>query len=168
MSKAETIDALMESAIHCFSQHGYEGAALRDIAAEAGVPLSTIHMYFGSKAELYTAIERKAWIEIADERTSLLTAALSKAGDRRLELADVIHALAYPVVRRALASSDHERQRIFIVRDGVSGRVAANRKHRIDLADRSRVRWIDAMATACPLETPKRPYWSSMATSVLG
>jgi AcrR family transcriptional regulator len=63
MSKAETIDALMESAIHCFSQHGYEGAALRDIAAEAGVPLSTIHMYFGSKAELYTAIERKAWIE---------------------------------------------------------------------------------------------------------
>ncbi|MBU1374968.1 MAG: hypothetical protein KKE02_18135 [Alphaproteobacteria bacterium] len=28
MSKADTIDALMESAIHVFSRYGYEGASL--------------------------------------------------------------------------------------------------------------------------------------------
>jgi AcrR family transcriptional regulator len=150
MSKADTIDALMESAIHCFSRFGYEGASLRDIAANAGVPLSTIHMYFGSKAELYTAIERKAWSEIDDERSALLAAALARTGDRSPELADLIHALAQPVVRRALGGADSERERIFIVRGGVSDRFVANRNQLLELADRSMIRWIDAMAQACP------------------
>ena len=47
MSKAQTIAALIESAIDAFSRYGFEGASLRDIAANAGVPLGTIHMYFG-------------------------------------------------------------------------------------------------------------------------
>lgn len=150
MSKAQTIDALMESAIHCFSRHGYEGASLRDIAANAGVPLSTIHMYFGSKAELYTAIERKAWAEIDDERSALLSDALAKAGVRPPELADLIHALAWPVVRRMLGSSEHDQERIFIIRGRVADRSAGGRTGLLEVADRSMIRWIDAIALACP------------------
>lgn len=150
MSKADTIDALMESAIHCFSRYGYEGASLRDIAANAGVPLSTIHMYFGSKAELYTAIERKSWAEIDDERSALLCEALAKAGARPPELADLIHALAQPVVRRMLGASKHDQERIFIIRGRVSDRTAQDRPAFLEVADRSVVRWIDAIQLACP------------------
>lgn len=160
MSKADTIDALMESAIHCFSRYGYEGASLRDIAANAGVPLSTIHMYFGSKAELYTAIERKAWLEIDEERSALLAAALQTTGDRPPDLAQLIHALARPVVRRALAGADSERERIFIVRGGVSDRIVANRNQLLELADRSMIRWIDAMAQACPTLLRQDVIWA--------
>ena len=160
MSKADTINALMESAIHCFSRYGYEGASLRDIAANAGVPLSTIHMYFGSKSELYVAIERKAWDEIDDERSELLTQALAKAGPRPPELADLLNALAWPVVRRALGNSEHDRERIFIIRGGVSDRTAWDRTGLLKVADRSVVRWIDAMGLACPTLTRQDIVWA--------
>jgi AcrR family transcriptional regulator len=150
MSKADTIEALMESAIHCFSKYGYEGASLRDIAANAGVQLSTIHMYFGSKAELYTAIERRSWAEIDDERSALLSLALEKAGACAPELGDLIHALAFPVVRRAFGASEHDRERIFIIRGRVSDRSIGDRTGLLEIADRSMVRWIDAMRLACP------------------
>jgi len=160
MSKAETIDALMESAIHCFSRYGYEGASLRDIAGNAGVPLSTIHMYFGSKAELYGAIERKAWDEIDDERTVLLDQALAKAGSRPPSLPDIFTALARPVVRRALGDSEHDLERIFIVRGGISDRTGVERSRLLKVADSSVVRWINAMALACPSLTRQDVVWA--------
>ena len=160
MSKADTIDALMESAIHCFSRYGYEGASLRDIAANAGVPLSTIHMYFGSKAELYWAIERKSWDEIDEERSALLTAVLERAGAEPPDIADLILALALPVVRRALGDSVSGRERIFILRSGISGRTVDERSRFLDVADRSMVRWIDAMAQACPTLSRQDIVWA--------
>jgi AcrR family transcriptional regulator len=160
MSKTDTIEALVESAIHSFSKYGYEGASLRDIAANAGVPLSTIHMYFGSKAELYTAIERKAWAEIDDERSALLSAALAKAGGCAPELSELIHALTLPVVRRALGDSEHDRERIFIVRGRVADRTIGNRSGLLEVADRSMVRWIDAMALVCPTLSRQDIVWA--------
>lgn len=150
MSKANTIDALIASAIHCFSRHGYEGASLRDIAAHAGVPLSTIHTYFGSKSDLYEAIARKSWDEIDHERSELLAAALARAQGRPLTLAELFHALAMPVVRRALGASELDRDRIFIVRGRLGTLAFAGNANMLDIVDRSMVRWIDAMAEACP------------------
>lgn len=160
MSKADTIDALMESAIHCFSRYGYEGASLRDIAANAGVPLGTIHMYFGSKAELYWAVERKSWNEIDEERSGLLMKALDRAGAAPPDLCDLIHALALPVVRRALRGSDPERERVFILRSGISHRALGDKARLLHLADRSMVRWIDAMALACPTLSRQDIVWA--------
>lgn len=160
MSKAESIDALMESAIHCFSRYGYEGASLRDIAANAGVPLSTIHMYFGSKAELYWAIERKSWDEIDEERSALLTKVLERAGAAPPDVTDLILALALPVVRRALGDSVPGRECIIILRSGISGRTWGERSRYLDVADRSMVRWIDAMARACPTLSRQDIVWA--------
>lgn len=74
MSKAELISALIESAIDNFSRHGYEGASLRAIAAQAGAQLSSINLYFGSKAELYAAVHHQVWVEVNRERLGLLEA----------------------------------------------------------------------------------------------
>lgn len=98
MSKADAITRLLESGLEEFSSHGYEGASLRDIAARAGVPLSMIHRYFGSKTELFAAIQQRVWLEIDAERNVLLDAALERTP---VELADVVHALTRPIVARS-------------------------------------------------------------------
>lgn len=159
MAKAETIDALMESAITAFSRYGYEGASLRDIAASANVPLSTIHMYFGSKSELYSAVEQKAWAEIDQERSALLHDALAKNPDQP-PLEDLIYALALPVVRRALGKSEHDMARIFLIRARVSERRADEPNSLLAVADRSMVRWIDAMSRTCPTLSRQDVIWA--------
>ena len=68
MSKTETITALIDSATTVFAETGYEGASLRDIAAGARAPLSTINMYFGTKGDLFIAVMGELWREIEEER----------------------------------------------------------------------------------------------------
>ncbi|HVV32988.1 MAG TPA: TetR family transcriptional regulator [Vitreimonas sp.] len=163
MSKADTIDALMDSAIQSFSRFGYEGASLRDIARDADVPLSTIHLYFGSKAELFSAVSHKAWNEIDHERGVLLQQALSKHGERPPLLGDLIYALAFPVVRRALSKNERELAQIYIVRSHTAHlqyfRDGGN-SPLIDVADRSVVRWIDAMMLSCPTLSRQDVIWA--------
>ncbi len=58
MNKSETI---IESAIKLFSNKGFEGTSVRDIAAEAGVNVAMINYYFGSKEKLFEkVVEHKA------------------------------------------------------------------------------------------------------------
>lgn len=49
----ETTRALLEAAIFCFAEKGFEGASLRDIARRAGRHLSLIGYHFGNKDGLY-------------------------------------------------------------------------------------------------------------------
>ncbi len=46
--------AILEAAQGRFARLGYEGAALRGIAAEAGVDVALVKRYFGGKAGLFT------------------------------------------------------------------------------------------------------------------
>lgn len=115
MSKTDTINALTDSAIQHFAKHGYEGASLRDIARDADVPLSTIHLYFGSKSELFDAVRLSAWEQLIAERAALLEASFERSnGAPTLE--DVVHALAYPVARRALSDTPRDTAEIFLLR----------------------------------------------------
>lgn len=52
---ADTRDALLQAARRHFSVHGYAGATLRAIAAEADVSAALLVKYFGSKEGLLTA-----------------------------------------------------------------------------------------------------------------
>jgi AcrR family transcriptional regulator len=154
MSKTATIDALMESAILSFSRDGYEGASLRDIARSADVPLSTIHLYFGSKSELFAAVARNAWEEVDNERSAYLEAALAKSPDAP-PLPDLIHAIAYPIVRRALSALDRDTAQIYILRSHLAHWNPPLAGFMLEVADRSMVRWINAMMKSCP--TLSRP-----------
>lgn len=49
----ETIRTLLEAAIFCFAERGFEGAGIRDIAQRAGRPVSLIGYHFGGKDGLY-------------------------------------------------------------------------------------------------------------------
>jgi len=49
----ETVQILLESAIHCFARKGFDGTSIREIAAQAGKPISLIGYHFGDKEGIY-------------------------------------------------------------------------------------------------------------------
>jgi AcrR family transcriptional regulator len=48
-------EAILDAAREQFAQHGFGGATMRAIAAEAGVDLALLSYYFGSKSGLFVA-----------------------------------------------------------------------------------------------------------------
>ncbi|MEO8820581.1 MAG: TetR family transcriptional regulator [Ginsengibacter sp.] len=67
MNKRETI---IESSIKLFSNKGFEGTSVREIAAEAGVNVAMINYYFGSKEKLFE--------KVVEYRTSFLRGVFSE------------------------------------------------------------------------------------------
>lgn len=51
-----TKDRILQVAEELFAQKGYEGTRTRDIAAQVGINISTLHFHWKSKEELYTAV----------------------------------------------------------------------------------------------------------------
>jgi TetR/AcrR family transcriptional regulator len=56
---AGTKQAVIESAGRLFSERGFAGTSMRDIADDADVTQALIHHHFGSKDELYTAVRHR-------------------------------------------------------------------------------------------------------------
>lgn len=53
-------DAILRSAVLAFSERGYHGASLRELAAGAGVTLSNIYNYFEGKQQILLCVLREA------------------------------------------------------------------------------------------------------------
>jgi AcrR family transcriptional regulator len=50
---AETRAAILQSAVAAFTEHGYDGVGVREIAGAAGVTAMLVNRYFGSKEQLF-------------------------------------------------------------------------------------------------------------------
>ena len=159
MSKNETIAALMDSATTVFAEMGYEGASLRDVAAGAGTPLSTINMYFGNKADLFIAVMSQLSREIEADRGRIL-AERSAAHGGRPNLRDIVMALVTPVVARARSATVADRRVPRLLRHWVG----APPDVQIELRRRSGreqsfARWIAAVGEACPTLSNPEVVW---------
>jgi AcrR family transcriptional regulator len=53
---AATRDSILRSAYVAFTQHGYDGVGVREIAGDAGVTAMLINRYFGSKEKLFAEV----------------------------------------------------------------------------------------------------------------
>ena len=62
-----------------FAQRGYHAVSIRDIAAEAGVPLALVGYHYGAKHELYQAIF-ESWRPSIERRRELLAQAIADRG----------------------------------------------------------------------------------------
>lgn len=51
---SRTREQIREAALHRFARHGYRGATIRAIAADADVDPALVHHYFGTKRELFS------------------------------------------------------------------------------------------------------------------
>lgn len=59
---------ILAAATELFSQFGYDAVSIRDVANKAGVNSALIGYYFGTKAELYSAIFDLRYAEITSAR----------------------------------------------------------------------------------------------------
>jgi AcrR family transcriptional regulator len=117
-------DRLLEAAARRFLRHGFDNAALRDIAADVGMQAGSIYHHFSSKADLLVAVHEEGLRRI----TTAVGAALAKrSGDpwRRLEAACVAHLSVLleggdffsAVMREMPRGSERDRRRVARMRD---------------------------------------------------
>ena len=50
-----TQEKILRVALQCFTENGYDGTSMEDIAVAAGMPVSGIYRHFAGKAELLAA-----------------------------------------------------------------------------------------------------------------
>jgi len=77
--KIKTRDSLLKAALRVFTEKGYRGASIREIAEEAKTTKPAIYYYFGSKALLYRLLLEESLKEI---NSLLQEIADSNAGPR--------------------------------------------------------------------------------------
>jgi AcrR family transcriptional regulator len=72
-----TREAILEAARGRFAEHGYDGATIRAIAADADVDPALVHHFYGSKERLFTAA-----MHLPVVPSEVLTAAFAEAAAR--------------------------------------------------------------------------------------
>lgn len=87
--------AILLAAEKLFAQRGYHAVSMRDIAAEAQVPVALVSYHYGAKHELYHAIF-ESWLPSIRQRRGLLDEAMSS--DASLSLEAVLAAFVKPLV----------------------------------------------------------------------
>lgn len=99
MTPADTRERLLEAAERHFSEHGFAGASLRQVTAEARANLAAVSYHFGSKEDLFVAVVARLMAPINQERLGLLDQAEARAGKSPLEVEELLEILIGPVLR---------------------------------------------------------------------
>jgi AcrR family transcriptional regulator len=101
MTPPETRERLLDAAERQFAEHGFAGASLREITAEAEANLAAVSYHFGSKEELFLAVVTRVIAPINQQRLELLDRAKARAKEAPLPVEEVIEILVGPVLRSA-------------------------------------------------------------------
>jgi len=88
-------DVVLECAERVFAERGYQTARMQEVAAAAGISLSTLYAAFPSKRAVFEALHEMRGAEFL----ALVDAALAQAGDARQALARGVRAFVDYLVR---------------------------------------------------------------------
>ncbi len=124
-NKPETSTTLLEAAKTVLRQKGYSGLSTRDVAEAAGVPLSQIHYYFGSKQGMVLALFEYLNAQLLDRQNALFgdaTLKLSEQWDRACDYLDDDIASGYVrVLQELIAASWADTALAEVVRADLKG-----------------------------------------------
>ena len=120
VKKVETSTSLLEAAKTVLRRYGYAGLSTRDVAAEAGVPLSQIHYHFGSKQGMVLALFEYLNTQLLDRQQALFgdtSLKLSEQWDRACDYLDDDIASGYVrVLQELIAASWHDAEVAKVIR----------------------------------------------------
>jgi len=138
-----------------FALRGYHAVSIRDIAAEAEVPLALVGYYYGAKHELYRAI-MQSWSGSVADRLDRLRAAAAEP-DRAARLDRIIAAFVVPLVALH-ASPEGQYYALMAARDLAAPTPEAEEAHR-EFFDPMAHAFIDALMTTAPRATRGQVAW---------
>ena len=118
--KVETSTTLIEAAKSVLRRNGYAGLSTRDVAAEAGVPLSQIHYHFGSKQGMVLALFEYLNAQLLDRQHALFgdtSLTLAEQWDKACDYLDDDIASGYVrVLQELIAASWHDAEVAKVIR----------------------------------------------------
>ena len=97
----DTKQKILDTAEKLFAERGYGATSMRQIIAEAGVNLASIHYHFGSKEELLDGIILRKAGPVNEIRLAMLERVLTEAGGKPPGLEAILHAFLWPVAKGA-------------------------------------------------------------------
>lgn len=123
--KADTTVVLLEAAKKVLHRNGYAGLSTRDVAMEAGMPLSQIHYHFGSKQGLVLGLFEYMNAQLLHRQSELFenpSLTLSQQWDRACDYLDDDIASGYVrVLQEMIAASWSDPDVAKVVRAGLLG-----------------------------------------------
>jgi AcrR family transcriptional regulator len=123
--KSETSTAILEAAKMVLHRNGYAGLSTRDVAAEAGVPLSQIHYHFGSKQGLVLGLFEYFNTQLLDRQDAMFgdtSLKVSEQWDKACDYLDDDIASGYVrVLQELIAASWADPAVADVVRRGIMG-----------------------------------------------
>jgi AcrR family transcriptional regulator len=160
-----TREAILDAARTMFSEHGYDGATIRGIAAGAGVDPALVHHFYGTKERLFAAAMRLPVIP-----SEILTAALAAGAEADGGGTGGAGAMGAHLVRAALATWERpEVQGVFLglLRSALTSEQAAG-MFREFIAD-AILRPVAAIARGGPADPEDADYRATaIASQMLG
>ena len=149
--------AILLAAEKLFAQRGYHGVSLREIAAEASVPLALVGYYFGAKHELFHAIFAH-WRPTIEARLALLRDAVARTQPQPEALHRIVRAFVEPVLRMR-TSPEGEFYALLVSRELLYVRDETDRVLR-EFFDPLAHAFIDALHTVRPQASRAQAAWS--------
>jgi len=110
-----TRDRILDAAEALFADRGFEGAALRDVAARVGIRTPSLYNHFPSKEALYAAVLERVVEPVLALLAEIVQSSPAERPDSRRVVGAVMELLAQRpdlprlVVREALAGGEHLR-----------------------------------------------------------
>ncbi|MCV3271863.1 TetR/AcrR family transcriptional regulator [Roseobacter sinensis] len=101
ISSEQTRARILDAAERLFADEGYEGAALRDVAAAAQVQLHAVGYHFGPKEALFDTVVARRSVIMTELRLAALEAAKQAAGSGSIPIATLVRDYISPFVLSA-------------------------------------------------------------------
>lgn len=95
MARPDTRAQLLDAAERLFAEHGFRGTSIRAITDRAGANLAAVGYHFGSKAQLWAAVARRAIAPITAAQAAGLDRLLARTPDP--PVTDLVAAFAGPL-----------------------------------------------------------------------
>jgi AcrR family transcriptional regulator len=98
---SNTRERILSTAESLFMRHGFDGASMRQITAEAQVNLAAVNYHFGSKEALIQEVFKRRLHHLNQARLDALTALEREAGDQPVKPSRILDAFFGTLLRMA-------------------------------------------------------------------
>ncbi len=149
-------ERLLDAAENLFSERGFDGTSIRDLAAAAGCNIASVNYYFGGKEKLYAELWRRHLFMLRDTRIASIDKVVSES-DGRPSLENLIRSFAYAFVGPLMDESGSRRMIKIMAREMIDPHLPSKMFGK-DVIEPTLTAMQQALAKACPaLDQSKVP-----------